>query len=178
MNQGKEPTMEMQADFEIISNRTLLVLYFTCVRHPYLFPLLRQVCTTLHDDKELEIDFLKYSKIYNRSIDGLKYVLGRLEVHVDSLSTETLMDYIIQISGGYSRNYSDTEASEIKSRISEMLLMKMRGSEKHKHLFEGRVRCHYHSLEKCSKALMWASRKGVADIVPMLLADPRVDPSM
>jgi len=61
MNQGKEPRMEMQADFELISNRTLLVLYFTCVRHPYFFPLLRLLCKALHDDKEL--DDLRVTKL-------------------------------------------------------------------------------------------------------------------
>jgi ankyrin repeat protein len=53
----------------------------------------------------------------------------------------------------------------------------MKENEKHKHAFEGRVRCHYHSLEKCTGALNWACWKGAPDIAHMLLADPRVDPS-
>jgi hypothetical protein len=141
---------EKRGDVDAISDRTLLVLYLACVHHPYLFPLLRQVCTTLHDDKELEIEFLKYSKTYKRSRDGMKYLFGRLEVYVDSMSTETLMDYIIELISSSWKNDSDTETSEMKSRISKLLLNKMRENEKHKYEFEGRVKCHYHSLKSCT----------------------------
>jgi Ankyrin repeats (3 copies) len=166
MRQEKNTKTEKQADVDAISDRTLLVLYLTCVRYPYLFPLLRQLCKASRDDKELEIDFLKYSKRYKRSRDGLKYLLGRLDLYVDSMSTETLMDYMMHVIS----NKEDT-------LLISSLLMKMRGSEKHKPLFEGRVRCHYHSLEKCTEAFKWTCRRGLPDVVRMLLADPRVDPS-
>ena len=44
---------------EVISDRTLLVLYLTGVRHPYLFTSLRQLCKALDGDDELEIEFIK-----------------------------------------------------------------------------------------------------------------------
>jgi Ankyrin repeats (3 copies) len=166
LRERKRPRMEKNTDVDAMWNRTLLVLYLTCVRHPYLFPLLRQVCKASRDDKELEIEFLKYSKGYKRSRDGLKYLFGRLVVYIDSLSTETLMEYIIHVISN----------QEDKLLISS-LLNKIKGSEKHKDAFEGGVRCHYQSLEKCTEALRWACEHGDIDIVRMLLADPRVDPS-
>jgi Ankyrin repeats (3 copies) len=176
MRQEKKTRMEIRRDVEIISNRTLLVFYLTCVHHPYLFPALRVLCKALRDDSEVEIEYFKYTTGCKRSYSGWGYVLERLEMYVDSLSTETLMNYIIQSSASYSWTYSDAENREMKSRISS-ILKRMRGSEKHKHLFEGRVRFHYHSLEKCTRALDWGCRTGLLDIVRMLLADPRVDPS-
>jgi putative ubiquitin-RnfH superfamily antitoxin RatB of RatAB toxin-antitoxin module len=172
LREQKRPRMEKRSDVEIISNRTLLVFHLTCVRHPYLFPLLRQVCKANRDDDELEIEFLKYSKGYKRSRDGLKYLLGRLDLYVDSMSTETLMEYMIELISSDSENDPYTESSEMKS-----LLIKMKGSEKHKDAIEGRARCHYNSLKKCTEALMWACWAGLLDIVRMLLPDPRIDAS-
>jgi Ankyrin repeats (3 copies) len=176
LRERKRPRTEKRSDIETISNRTLLVLYLTCVRHPYLYPALRVLCKALRDDSEVEIEYFKYTTGCKRSYSGWGYVLERLEMYVDSLSTETLMDYIIHIAASESKNSSDIEASEMKSRVSE-ILMRMKESEKHKDAIEGRVRCHYHSLEKCTEALKWACRNGLFDIVRMLLADPRVDPS-
>ena len=182
LRQRKRPRTEIQtqqADVETISNRTILVLYLTCVHHPYLFPLLRQLCKASRDDKELEIEFLKYSKGYKRSINGLKHILGRLVVNIDSISIETLMDYMTYIIASkilYLLN--EYKASEVKKSLLSPILTKMRGSEKHEEAFEGRVRCHYHSLEKCAGAFQWACSKDVPDIVRLLLCDPRVDPSV
>ena len=118
LRQRKRPRTE-QGDIEIISNRTLLVLYLTCVHHPYLFPLLRQLCKASRDDKELEIEFLKYSKGYKLSINGLKHILGRLVVYVDSLGTETLMDHLIEIIAMILRyEVIEKQAEEKKSLIT------------------------------------------------------------
>jgi hypothetical protein len=178
LRQRKRGRTEIRDDVETISNSSLLVLYLMCVHHPYLFPLLRQLCKASRDDKELEIEFLKYSKGYKRSIDGLKYLIGRLVVYVDSLGTQTLMDHLIEIIAMILRYEVNEKQAEEKKSLITHLLMKMKENEKHKHAFEGRVSWNFHSLEKCTVALNWACWKGAPDIARMLLADPRVDPSV
>ena len=119
LRQRKRPRTEIHAHIETISNSTLLVLYLTCVRNPYLFPLLRQLCRASRDDREMEIEFLKYSIGYNRSRDGMKYLIDGLVVYVDSLGTETLMDHLIEIIAMILRyEVIEKQAEEKKSLIT------------------------------------------------------------
>jgi Ankyrin repeats (3 copies) len=163
---------ERESDIEEIADRTLLVLYFTCVRHPYLYPELRILCKVLCDDSEMEIEYYKFTNLRKRSIEGMEYVLGRLQKYVDSFSTLTLLDHIIEVVENKKHDWLDYRWRHISS-----LLNKMKESEKHKYVFEKTVEFQYHSVASCNYAPRLAAIEGNTDIVRLLLADPRVDPS-
>jgi Ankyrin repeats (3 copies) len=163
---------ERESDNEEIADRTLLVLYFTCVRHPYLYPELRRLCKVLRDDAELEIEYYRFTNLKERSKYGMEYVLGRLLKYVDSFSTLTLLDHIIELI-----EHKKLCGSNYQGKLISSLLNKMKESEKHKYAFEKKVEFHYHSVDSYNCALKWAARRGNFDLVRLLLADPHVDPS-
>jgi hypothetical protein len=67
----------------------------------------------------MEIEFLKYSIGYNRSRDRMKYLIDRLVVYVDSMSSETLMDHLIEIIAMILRyEVIEKQAEEKKSLIT------------------------------------------------------------
>jgi Ankyrin repeats (3 copies) len=94
---------------EAISNRIMLVLYLTCVRRPRLFIVLRSLCKSLRDDRELEVDFIKSRKFKlkldmfsRKDVESfekyfLPYACNALLRNVNSLSEKSMMRYILSI---------------------------------------------------------------------------------
>ena len=169
----------------VISNRTLLVLYLTCVRHPYLFPLLRQGCKDLHDDAELEIEYFKDKNAYGQT----KFMSKRLSFHLDSIDEGTVFGYVTEFCMRAYDRAVDSSSRVNTTRVSNdrdiaaisSLIKKMRAHPRYADVFsrkEGRkLQTKNRTKSQIQQAIKWFWTNQLFDICMLLICHPKIDAS-
>jgi Ankyrin repeats (3 copies) len=184
-------SLSVKSDEEVISDRTLLVLYLTCVRHPYLYKVLRSTCSFLKKDEELELEYFKnYKEITANAVPYLFNVFGKhftkLPESIAIKFARTLCELYV-----YENDTFEKYEEEIIFIVTMLFMSPQYGPSFGENLT---VKLHaatgaVESLKKLladplidpsathNEALIWAVTLGREKTVKALLSDPCVDPS-